>query len=579
MEANAPDQQLLRTTLTVFRRRRAVIATLVLAAAAVAALSSAFQTSMYRSSAAVVVKSGASVSTGGAFVSDLELQNEVVFATSTEMRSLVAITLGYSPNVVVDRGGPSTLSFTAIDSDSVAAAKAANIYADIYIQLRRESKLEEYLAGTAVIQQRLDDVNDDLAALEAEYDEALSALDPTDAASISRLEAEYAPEFTRLETQRTRYVSILEEAALSVEFLNLSGTRVIVPAVPPLEPYAPDMIANIARAALIALVIAIGFAFLLDYLDDTVRTKDDFEIVTHPLPTLTVVPRLESWSNADETHIVTIEQPQSSPAEAYRSLRTSLAFLGVDRPMKIIQVTSPRMRDGKSTTSANLAVTMALSGQSVVLVDADLRRPRIHRFFNLDNSVGMTSLLTGDAFVEDVIQTVTTVPNLSIIPAGPPRSISAELLSAGPLAATLRALAAQFDVVVVDTPPTLAVADPLIVAGAVDAVLLVASAANTHRSQVAASLESLANVGAPMVGTVLNAFDARAAGYYGYGYGYGYGGYGGYAYGGYAPDDDSAKKTQTKAKASRRGRRGAKVPTPPELPPVAATSSVDGGQS
>jgi hypothetical protein len=144
-------------------------------------------------------------------VTDVELLNEIVFANSTEMLTLVGESLGYEPNVVVDRGGPTTLSFTVTDSDSVKAAEVANIHVEIYIHLRRESKLEEYLAGTAIIQQRLDDLNDRLAELQADK--------------------ESAAEFARLETQRAGSVSIPEEEALSGEF-GTNAAAVDGPSVP-----------------------------------------------------------------------------------------------------------------------------------------------------------------------------------------------------------------------------------------------------------------------------------------------------------------------------------------------------------
>ena len=556
--ANTPpvEQRDLRFYLMVLSRRRWIIVLVVVAALAVSIGSSTLQTSMYRSSADVLVRSAPTVGASGSFLQEQELANEVLFARSSGLLETLATELGYVPDVAVATGAASSLVFSATSTEPAEAARAANAYADLFVQERREARLADYLASTEIVRQKLDDVDAALQALDEAYIRDQARLDPDDELAADQLESNYTLERTRLENQRSRYLQVLDDAALAAEFINVSGTEVINPAQEPETRFTPDIARSATTALFLGLVFGIGLALLTDRFDDRVRTKEDFERLTSPIPTLTVVPRLASWSDSDETHVAAIEHPRSAVTESYYSLRTALTFLAIDRPMNIIQLTSPRMRDGKSTTAANLAVALSMAGHSVALVDCDLRRPRLHRFFDLENRHGMTSLLLGKVTIESVAREIERQPGLTVITAGPDRSISPELLSSGNLSTVLREIGQRYEIVIVDTPPVLSVADPLIVAGMVDAVLLVASAMNTHRAQVAATLEALGRVGAPVVGTVLNNFDARARGY-AYGYGYGYTLADGYLYGtemGYTSDHVVVPPWRMTSQSGRRNR-------------------------
>jgi capsular exopolysaccharide synthesis family protein len=511
-----------------------MVLVIVVVVAALASLgSSLLQTPQYRSSADVLIRSS-SVSGQVTFASATGLSAEVVFATRVEMRAALADALGMSPNVsVASKVDLSSLTFTAISDDPDDAALIANTYANLFIQRRAESRLEEYLVSTQAVSERLQKVEEELENLDSTYLQNLAGIPATDEAARQTLEANYSGDRSRLEAQRRRFLEVLDELSLSAQFIGISGTQVISPAAPPDSPFEPDIAGNLITALIVALALAVGLAFFLDYFDDTIKTREDFDNVVSPLPTLAVIPRLLDWGNVSETHVATIEQPRSAAAESYRSLRTSISFLSIGTPLKILQITSPKERDGKSTTAVNLAVASAIAGQRVLLVDVDLRRPRVHRFFSLPNRFGFDALLLDEATADEVTRTVPGIPDLNVITAGPVRSNSTQLLDSGRVAQVLRELADLYDLIIVDSPPVLAVADPIVLSRAVDAVVIVASAGSTHRSQLGATISILSGVGAPLIGAVLNSFDARAAGYYGYGYGNGYGyGYGyGNAYG------------------------------------------------
>lgn len=547
MDPGGIEARELRDYVAILRRRKMVVAVVILASTLAALGSSLLQTPQYRSSADVLIRSS-SVTGQVTFATATGLSAEVVFATRSEMKAALFDALGIAPDVdVTSNTDLSTLTFTAISDDPDDAALIANTYANLFIQRRSETRLTEYLNSTQAVSERLTTVEADIEELDATYLQNLNALPPGDDVARQTLEADYSADRSRLEAQRRRFLEVLDELSLSAQFIGLSGTQVISPATPPQSPFEPDIANNILTALVVALALGIGLAFFLDYFDDTIKTREDFDNVVRPLPTLAVIPRLLDWQNTGETHVATIEQPRSAAAEAYRSLRTSISFLSIGTPLKILQITSPKERDGKSTTSVNLAVASAIAGQRVLLVDVDLRRPRVHRFFSLPNRFGFDALLLEEASTAEVVRRVPGIPDLSVITAGPVRSNSTQLLDSGRAAQVLRELADLYDLVIVDCPPVLSVADPVVLSRAVDAVVVVAAAGSTHRSQLGATLSILAGVGAPVIGAVLNSFDARAAGYYGYGAGYG-SGYGyGYGYG-YVYGEDPKGRSSRRAK-------------------------------
>ena len=277
--------------------------------------------------------------------------------------------------------------------------------------------------------------------------------------------------------------------------------RVVESAQTPLLPVGPGRGYSVLLAVAIGLVLSGGAAFLLEYLDDTLKTPDDVRQVLG-LTVLARIARMEGEDYPDK--LVTARQPRSPVAAAYRVLRTNLQFSAVDRPLCTLMVTSSSPQEGKSLVSANLAVAMAQSGKRVILVDADLWRPCQHHIFEMDNTEGLTSvLLSSDANPSSALQPG-PVENLSILFSGPMPPNPSDLLGSRRMGDLIETLRQQTDVVIFDSPPVMADADATILAARVDGVLLVIDSGNTRRGPALRGKESLEAVGARLTGVVLN---------------------------------------------------------------------------
>jgi capsular exopolysaccharide synthesis family protein len=235
------------------------------------------------------------------------------------------------------------------------------------------------------------------------------------------------------------------------------------------------------------------------------------------VPTLAVVPVEPPPDNRP----VALSEPHEFAVEIYRGLRTNIQFLGLDKALRIIQVTSSLPGEGKTTTASNLAVVLAQAGGQVVLVDADLRRPRLHEVFTTPATPGLTELLLGERLEMAVNH---LEGGLHVVTAGMVPPNPSEMLSSSRVGALLADLASRYDYVIVDSAPVLPVADAIALSGSVHGVLLVAQAHRTSKHDVTEALARLERVGAPVFGLVLNRARAGSRdGGYGYGYGYGYG--------------------------------------------------------
>lgn len=214
--------------------------------------------------------------------------------------------------------------------------------------------------------------------------------------------------------------------------------------------------------------------------------------------------------------LITHSDPRSPIAEAYRTIRTNIQFSSVDAALKTMLVTSAGPGEGKSTTLANLAITMAQTGQQVLIVDCDLRKPSQHRMFRLPQAPGLTSLLVEGQYPADMHIRPTQVPNLSLLPSGPLPPNPAELLQSRHMERVLEALKARADVLLFDTPPLIAVTDAAVLATKVDGTLLVIKAGHTRREMVKSAKDLLERVHARVLGVVLNNVEVRGDFYYYY---------------------------------------------------------------
>ncbi|MDP9072931.1 MAG: CpsD/CapB family tyrosine-protein kinase [Actinomycetota bacterium] len=233
------------------------------------------------------------------------------------------------------------------------------------------------------------------------------------------------------------------------------------------------------------------------------------------MPDLGLIPRVGGWKSGDQPRLVSLTEPHSPAAEAYRTLRTSIQFVGLDQPLRVIQVTSATAEEGKSTTLANLAVALANAGDRVCMCCCDLRRPRIHEFFGLDNKIGFTSVILGRESMSVAVQPVPGVKRLSLLASGPLPPNPSELLASDRAREVIRSLASTFDVVLVDSPPVLPVTDAAIISAVADVTIVVIAMGRSTRREISRTVEVLHQVHATIIGTVLNGVSGESAdGYY-----------------------------------------------------------------
>jgi capsular exopolysaccharide synthesis family protein len=245
-----------------------------------------------------------------------------------------------------------------------------------------------------------------------------------------------------------------------------------------------------------------------------------------------------------QRNINVLTQPKSQFTEAFRSLRTSLLLATAGHPPKFILFTSATPSEGKTTTASNLACVLAQRDTSVLLIDADLRRPNVHHRFGLLGKVGLTSVLAGSMTFEEAVQHVAEVPNLDVLPSGPVPPFPTEMLSSEAMRALLERLGGMYTHVVIDSPPILSVTDGVILSRWVDAVVLVIRHGKSTKHVIQRARDLLVRSGAPMAGLVLNAVDLNSPDYYGY-----------YGYSGYSYGSADADSWQTQGAAAGKGDR------------------------
>src|SRR6266567_2381826 len=332
------------------------------------------------------------------------------------------------------------------------------------------------------------------------------------------------------ETNRTLYEGLLQklkEAGVTAG-LRSNNIREVDIARTPAAPSEPNIPRNLGFGFVLGLTSGIGLAFLLEGVDNTVRTPEQAQAISG-LPSLGMIPLgpkstsetnsktgLAVASSKEAIEMITQSRPLSQMAESYRALRTSLLLTSVGAPPITILITSALPREGKSTTSINTALVLAQKGTRVLLIDADLRRPSIHKTLGMGPRIGLSNVLTGGATLPQATVRSTLLPNLFILPAGTPPPNPSELLASARMFDLLTEVREQYDHIVVDTPPTLSVTDAVVLSTRADAVVLVIRSAQTTKPALRRARDILAQVNARVAGVLLNAVNLDSPDYYYY---------------------------------------------------------------
>jgi polysaccharide biosynthesis transport protein len=510
----------LRDYLRVFRRQLALIVAITLRGAAAAAAYTFRRTPVYESSASVLVRAITTnaFDPGSRVDQQLNMFNQRQLAQSEPVAALAAKTLKTTAtpaqlleHVKVDVPANSQiLRVRYQDTVPLTAQRGADAFAKAYLASREADARAQATTSQKSLQR-------DIARFQKQASAAEKQIADPDADSATRQAAQ-----AKLAAANNRLDQLLTQLS-GFQSLDFTPGTVIAAAGLPASPASPNNRLDVGIGLLVGLFLGVVLAFVRDRTDDRLRGREDLaERLDRPvlatIPPLSKRVRQEGklrWKRRSRNSLVTLEQPNSPAAESYRTLRTRMARLASQLDINSVMVVSAGVGEGKSTTAANLAVVLAETGKDVLLVSADLRRPRVHQFFSLQNKSGLSNLLTDGTPpdkrkgpVADGKQMASELwsvaPNLWVVLSGPLPPHPSALMDSDSMRQFLKEQRDLFDFIVLDCPPALVVADSMALAPLADAVLVVADAKESDRDLVSRLKEELEQVGGRIVGSVLN---------------------------------------------------------------------------
>ena len=398
------------------------------------------------------------------------------------------------------------INVTAHDTVPSRAATIANMVGTVFGEQNTARQSLRYAERITVRNVQLAELEEKIGEVEsniAEFGEATTTDSGIELGRLNRQLGEAQDSYNRIFQSKQELE--IEQARSADNFIMVES------ATAPQSPISPRVGLNTMLATVVGGLLALGIVMLIEHLDDTVKTPDELLAQTG-LSTLATIGFIEGDKPSDR--LITHKTPRAPTSEAYRVLRTNLSFAAVDTGLKSLLVTSSSPAEGKSTTSANIAVVIAQTGQKVVLVDADLRKPSQHKVFDISNNQGLTTALIDHHTPITQHLQETPVPGLSMMASGPLPPNPAELLSSQRMKDVIASLLEHADFVLIDTPPILSVADAAILASSVDGCALVASVGSTRQDTLSDASIRLTNSGASLFGVVLNRSKSNRKGYY-----------------------------------------------------------------
>jgi capsular exopolysaccharide synthesis family protein len=486
----------IRDYLAVVKLRKWLILAVTVAVMGVALFFSFQQTPIYVSEAQVLVQPVVLNPEAPTLGETLNLETESQIAASTQVAQLAATNLGQENPALLLKGlsvdvQPDTeiLVFTYAHPAQEEARVRAQAFADAYLQNRIEAAQNRIKAADELAQDRITILREQLKQAEDRL-----AADPTNEAFIDRVR----------QLDAFIYQQTLLAAANPA---NLNVGYVLFPADLPTSPASPNHKSTGAIALIAGLALGVGLAFLRERLDDRIGGRSDLE-ANVDAAVLAVVPRVTKWRKLEQSYLVTEAEPHSVASEAFRTLRTGLLFAASQREIKSVMVTSSHASEGKTATAANLAIVLAQAGKRVILMSADLRKPRLNSFFGVPAGKGLTNVLAGECRATEALVPVSVAAsNLRLMPSGPIPGNPAELLGSEAMKRLIADVREAADFVLIDVAPILAVADAMTMAPMADAVLFVADASRTTGAAVQQARQQLDQVDARVIGAVLNNLD------------------------------------------------------------------------
>jgi capsular exopolysaccharide synthesis family protein len=493
--------------LTLQRRKLYVIVTTAITLG-IAVFYVARDTPVYESTGQVLVLDPSLNPIGPAATTNME--TEAALAASRGVAAEAADILGYEGNPedlqagleVAVTGETEILTFVYSDPQPERARVVVRGFVEGYLQFRRERFADQ----SEAIQEQIDTLEEELSRTNAELAGA------TDEDVREQLRATSNALAAKIALLRQQWLQTLSGPALGQIVQSASE---------------PALIDTRMRTLLLALFVGLslgaGLALLAERLDDRLRGRQDLATQA-AVPVLATIPRLRTWRSDGEPVLATVSAPRSETSEAYRTLRTGVLYAASRDHIKTILITSSDVAEGKTTTVANLAVVLGKAGKRVIVIVADLRRPRLERFFGMEadgasgaqpTSLGLTNVLAGEASVDEALAPVPNMPNVRVLRSGPMAGNPAELLESKRMDDVVTRLRDQADFILFDAAPVLGVSDALVLCRLADAVLLVADAGRTRKTTVSRARDQLIQVNGKLIGSVLNNSDAKTAEVYG----------------------------------------------------------------
>lgn len=483
------------------------------------------QTPLYEANAEVLVNpldtsSSTQVATGP------NLDTERKLATSEAVAEIAANDIDFEggTNELLEKVSVSVATNTEIlevrfmDTDPEAAQQGSQAFAEAYLEYRRRQVLDDVVAASRAIQQRVEGRQEQLTKIERQIEEEEAA------AEVAGETADTTDLQTQANTLQTQIAVLQQQLFDLAPPENFSVGQIVSPPDVPEAPASPNFVQNTILALAAGLALGIGVALLRERLDDRLRGHDDLETYARA-PVLAVVPHTRMRRRKSKTEVISLAKPRSAATEAYKTLRTGVLYSASQRDAKVLLVTSAHAGEGKTTTTANLGIALAQAGKKVILVSADLRKPLLHRILDVRSSPGISTILSHEASLEEALVSSDAVRGLQVLPSGPVPANPAEMLGSEAMEKLLFELRESSDFVLIDTAPVLAVTDALTLASMADATLLVADASSTTRGAVAHAVQRLEQVNAQLLGAILNNFDPSKASLYQHYYYDSYSGY------------------------------------------------------